>query len=84
MFAKKTQKNLRISKKSSTFVPAIINNALYMETFKKYLGVILLLLGVLCLVIYKLALPTNALLICSMVLEVGGIVAFVFINKALK
>jgi len=48
-----------------------------METFKKYLGVILLLLGVLCLVIYKLALPTNALLICSMVLEVGGIVAFV-------
>ncbi len=55
-----------------------------METFKKYLGVILLLLGVLCLVIYKLALPVNALLICSMVLEVGGILAFVFINKALK
>ena len=55
-----------------------------METFKKYLGVILLLLGVLCLVIYKLALPANALLICSMVLEVGGILAFVFINKALK
>ena len=55
-----------------------------METFKKYLGVIILLLGVLCLVIYKLALPENWLLICSMVLEVGGILAFVFINKALK
>ena len=55
-----------------------------METFKKYLGVVLLLLGVLCLVLYKLALPENWLLICSMVLEVGGIFAFIFINKALK
>lgn len=55
-----------------------------METFKKYLGVILLLLGVLCLVVYKFAVPSNVLLICSMVLEVGGILAFVFINKALK
>ena len=66
------------------FAPAIKNNALYMETFKKYLGVVLLLLGVLCLVLYKLALPENWLLICSMVLEVGGIFAFIFINKALK
>lgn len=55
-----------------------------METFKKYLGVILILVGVLCLVIYKFALPQNWLLICSMVLEVGGILAFIFINKALK
>ena len=55
-----------------------------MEATKKYLGVILLLLGVLCLVLYKFALPQNWLLICSMVLEVGGILAFVFINKALK
>ena len=55
-----------------------------METLKKYLGVIILLLGVLCLIIYKVALPENWLLISSMVLEVGGILAFVFINKALK
>ena len=64
--------------------PQLKNNALYMEATKKYLGVILLLLGVLCLVLYKFALPQNWLLICSMVLEVGGILAFVFINKALK
>ena len=55
-----------------------------MEATKQSLGVILLLLGVLCLVLYKFALPQNWLLICSMVLEVGGILAFVFINKALK
>jgi len=43
--------------------------------------VILLLLGVLCLVIYKFALQENWLLISSMVLEVGGILAYIFINK---
>jgi len=47
----------------------------------KYLGVILLLLGVLCLVIYKFALPQNWLLISALVLEVGGILAYIFINK---
>ena len=52
-----------------------------METFKKYLGVILLLLGVLCLVLYKYAMPENGLLVCSMILEVGGILAYIFINK---
>ncbi|MBQ7438399.1 MAG: hypothetical protein IJ548_00070 [Paludibacteraceae bacterium] len=52
-----------------------------MENFKKYLGVILLLLGVLCLVVYKFALPQNGLLIAAMVLEVAGILAYIFINK---
>jgi len=52
-----------------------------MDSLKKYLGVILLILGVLCLVIYKFALPQNWLLISSMVLEVGGILAYVFINR---
>ena len=52
-----------------------------MELFKKYLGVILLLLGVICLVVYKYALPQNWLLILAMVLEVGGIFAYIFINK---
>lgn len=52
-----------------------------MNAFMKYLGVILLVLGVLCLVIYKYAMPENWLLIASMVLEVGGILAYIFINK---
>ena len=52
-----------------------------MEIFKKYLGVVLLLLGVVCLIVYKYSLPENWLLICSMVLEAGGIFAYIFINK---
>ena len=52
-----------------------------MELFKKYLGVCLLILGVLCLVVYKYAMPVNWLLVTSMVLEVGGILAYIFINK---
>lgn len=52
-----------------------------METFKKYLGVILLLVGVLFLVLYRVALPVNALLICGIVFEVAGILAYIFINK---
>lgn len=52
-----------------------------MESFKKYLGVILLLLGVVFLVIYRYALPQNWLLILAMVLEVAGILAYIFINK---
>ncbi len=54
-----------------------------MEDFKKYLGVILLLAGVLLLVIYKYALPSNVLLISAMVLEFAGILAYIFINKRL-
>ena len=52
-----------------------------MENLKKYLGVILLLLGVVCLVVYKFALPQNWLLVLAMVLEVAGILAYIFINK---
>ena len=52
-----------------------------MNSNLKYLGVVLLVLGVLCLVIYKYALPQNFLLILAMVLEVGGILAYIFINK---
>jgi len=52
-----------------------------MNSALKYLGVVLLLLGVLCLVIYKYAVPENWLLICAMVLEVAGIFAYIFINK---
>ena len=52
-----------------------------METLKKYLGVILLLLGVVCLIIYKYALQSNGLLITGMALELAGILAYIFINK---
>ena len=52
-----------------------------MEGIKKYLGVVLLLLGVVCLVIYKFAAPENWLLISAMVLELAGIFAYIFINK---
>ena len=52
-----------------------------MELFKKYLGVCLLILGVLCLVVYKYALPVNGLLVAALVLELAGIFAYIFINK---
>ena len=52
-----------------------------MENFKKYLGVFLLLLGVVFLVIYKFALQSNALLVAAIVCEVAGILAYIFINK---
>lgn len=54
-----------------------------MEGFKKYLGVILLLAGVILLVVYKFALPSNVLLVSAMVLELAGILAYIFINKRL-
>ena len=52
-----------------------------MEAVNKYLGVILILVGVLCLVLYKFALPQNWLLVIAMVLELAGIFAYIFINK---
>ncbi len=52
-----------------------------MELFKKYLGVCLLLLGVVFLVVYKFALQENWVLISAMVLELAGIFAYIFINK---
>lgn len=52
-----------------------------MDDFKKYLGVALIVLGVLCLVIYKFAFQANWLLISAMVLELAGILSYIFINK---
>ena len=54
-----------------------------MESFKKYLGVILLLLGVLLRVIYKFAVPSNLLLSAGIIFELAGILAYIFINKKL-
>lgn len=55
-----------------------------METFLKNLGIIILLLGVLCLVIYKFAFQENWLLIFSLALEIAGILTYIFVNKALR
>jgi uncharacterized membrane protein HdeD (DUF308 family) len=52
-----------------------------MNSALKYLGVVLLLLGVVCLVVYKYAMQENWLLVSAMVLEVAGIFAYIFINK---
>lgn len=55
-----------------------------MNTLLKYAGVILLLLGVLCLVIYYAACPQNSLLIAALALEVIGVVTFILVNKYIK
>ena len=52
-----------------------------MKNILQYVGIIVLLLGVLCLVIYKYSVQDNALLIAAMVLQVVGILSFIFINK---
>ena len=54
-----------------------------MNSFLKYLGVILLLLGVVCLVIYKFAFPVNGLLVAGIVLELAGIISYILINRKL-
>lgn len=55
-----------------------------MENFLKNLGVIILLLGVVCLVVYKFALQENWLLIISLALEIAGILTYIFVNKSLR
>lgn len=52
-----------------------------MSNVRKYFGVILLLLGFICLAIYKWALPDNALLIVAMLLEFAGIIIYIRINR---
>ncbi len=52
-----------------------------MNTILKNLGAVLVILGVLCLVIYYFWVPSNALLTSSLVLEVAGILAYIFINR---
>ncbi|MCQ2323465.1 MAG: hypothetical protein MJZ53_01260 [Paludibacteraceae bacterium] len=51
---------------------------------KKNVGIILVLLGVLCLLIYFLAVPSNALLVVALVLEVVGIGAYIYLNKHIE
>ena len=50
----------------------------------KDLGIILILLGVICLIVYAFAVPANGLLIAALVLEFVGIVAYVLLNRFAK
>ena len=52
-----------------------------MNTLLKNLGAILVLLGVICLAIYYFGVQVNGLLVASMVLEVAGILSYIFINS---
>ena len=52
-----------------------------MKSLLKNLGLILLLLGVICLVVYYFAVPSNSLLVTSLVLEVVGILTYVLLNR---
>lgn len=54
-----------------------------MNAFLKILGVVLVLIGVVCLVVYRFALPQNWLLVCSLVLEFIGILSYIIINRKL-
>ena len=55
-----------------------------MNTLLKNLGAILVLLGVICLAVYYFGVQINALLVASLVLEVGGLFAHVLLNKKLQ
>ena len=52
-----------------------------MSSIRKYFGVILLLLGFICLTVYKWAVANNALLIVAMLLELAGIIVYIRINR---
>ena len=52
-----------------------------MNSLLKNLGLILVILGVICLVVYYFALPTNGLLVSSLVLEVAGILVHIILNR---
>lgn len=55
-----------------------------MKTLLKYSGAILVLAGVLCLVVYWASVPSNALLVSALVLEVVGILCFIFTNRRIE
>ena len=52
-----------------------------MKTFLQYLGILLVLCGVVCLMVYFFSVPSNALLATSLCLEVVGILSYIIINK---
>ena len=54
-----------------------------MNNILKNLGIILLLIGFLCLVVYHFAFQANAILVASLVLEVFGILGYIVANRYL-
>lgn len=52
-----------------------------MKELLKNLGVVILLLGVVCFVVYHFAVQQNALLLVGALLEVIGIVVYIVVNK---
>ncbi len=52
-----------------------------MKAFLKYLGVILLLIGVVFFVVYQFAVQQNWLLVCGLAFEVVGILTYIILNK---
>ena len=54
-----------------------------MNTLLKNLGAILVLCGVVCLAVYYFGVQQNFLLVASLVLEVAGILSYIFINRRL-
>jgi hypothetical protein len=79
-------KNLRICKVFSTFAAQSVKQQKIndMNTLLKNLGAILVLLGVVCLAVYYFGVQVNALLVVSMILEVAGVLSYIFINSRLK
>ncbi len=51
------------------------------DFWKKNLGIILVLVGVVCLLVYFFAVQSNVLLVISLLLEVAGIGTFIYLNK---
>ena len=54
-----------------------------MKNFLKNIGIILVLAGVVCLVVYETSMQVNALLITALVLEVAGILSYMLLNRYL-
>ena len=52
-----------------------------MNSLLKNLGLIIFLVGVICLCIYYFGVPSNGLLVASLALEFVGILAYIIINK---
>ena len=55
-----------------------------MNNLLKNIGLVLVLLGVACLVVYETSVQTNILLVVALVLEVIGILAYIVLNRSLK
>ena len=55
-----------------------------MKNLLKNCGLLLVLLGVICILVYAWAMPSNGLLIASLVLEVIGILTYILVNQKME